>query len=67
MQDELLELDLRYGEFKWEFPEEVVPIIIKAIAPVQEATLEIVTITPEEVPEIVVPEVQKLTNIVPVM
>ena len=33
---------MRYGEFKWEFLEEEVPIIIKAIEPVREATLEIV-------------------------
>jgi len=50
-----LELDLRYGEFKWEFLEEEVPIIIKAIEPVREATLEIV-IAQEAVvePEVVV-------------
>jgi len=53
-----LELDLRYGEFKWEFLEEEVPIIIKAIEPVREATLEIV-IAQEAVvePEVVVPVV----------
>lgn len=46
---------MRYGEFKWEFLEEEVPIIIKAIEPVREATLEIV-IAQEAVvePEVVV-------------